>query len=152
MTAPRLSWTEILPRTYQAMIAVKTSHAQSSLGPSLILLVDLRVSQINGCAYCVDLHTRELRQRGERWQRLNSLVTWFETAFYSPRERAALAWAEGLTRLDHDHAGLHDTFESLREHFDDREIVELTWTVAEINTWNRMCIAMRAPVAEKAID
>ena len=149
VNAPRLSWAELLPKTYQAMIAVKASHAHSSLGQGLISLVDLRVSQINGCAYCVDLHARELRQRGESWLRMNSLVTWRETVFYSVRERAALEWAELLTRLHEGHKGHDSAYETLREHFNDQEIVELTWTVAEINTWNRMCIAMHAPVAEK---
>ena len=134
------------------MAAVKSSLKASTLGPQLMSLMDLRVSQINGCAYCVDLHARELRQHGEGWQRLNSLSTWRETALYSPRERAALAWAEALTRLPEGHAGHDAAFEALPAHFNEQEIVELSWAIAQINAWNRMAVGMRAPLPDKAID
>lgn len=151
VNAPRLPWTEIAPRTYQAMAAVKTTYARSTLGQVLMSLVDLRVSQINGCAFCVDMHARELRHLGEGWQRLNSLCTWRETALYSERERAALAWAELLTRLPDGHVGHDAAYETLREHFSEQETVELTWTVAQINTWNRLCVGMHAPVPDKPL-
>jgi len=153
VSSPRLPWTDIAPKTYQAMAGVKASYARAStLGKILMSLMDLRVSQINGCAFCVDMHTRELRHHGEAWQRINSLCTWRETALYSPRERAALAWAEELARLPDGHAGHDAAFEALREHFDDQEIVELTWTIAQINTWNRMAVGMHAPLPEKPIE
>jgi AhpD family alkylhydroperoxidase len=134
------------------MAAVKASTLRSTLGKALMSLIDLRVSQINGCAFCVDMHARELRQHGEGWQRINSLCTWRETTLYSPRECAALAWAEALTRLPDGHAGHDATFEALREHFNDQEVVELSWTIAQINTWNRMAVGMHAPVADRPID
>lgn len=150
--APRLPWTQLAPKSYQAMAAVKGSLGASALGKSLMSLLDLRVSQINGCAFCVDMHARELRQHGESWQRLNSLLTWRETALYSARERAALAWAEALTRLPEGHAGHDAAFEGLREHFNEQEIVELSWSVAQINAWNRMAVGMRAALPDKPME
>lgn len=150
-TAPRLPWIEISPKAYQAMAAVGATTAKSSLGPILMELVKTRVSQLNGCAFCVDMHVRDLRRLGEIWQRINSLCTWRETGLYSARERAAFHWAEVLTRLPdgHDH---HDaSFDALKDRFSDQEIVELSWAVAQINAWNRMAVGMRAPVAEKDI-
>jgi AhpD family alkylhydroperoxidase len=110
----------------------------------LIDLVFLRVSQINGCAYCVDLHAHDLLKQGEDFQRINSLTTWHETSFYSARERAALAWAEAVTRLND---GVPDhLFVALREHFTDREIADLGFAVAAMNAWNRMAISFRQPL------
>jgi AhpD family alkylhydroperoxidase len=150
--SPRLPWTDLAPKTYQAMFGVGTTLAKSSLGAALMALLETRVSQVNGCAFCLDMHVRELRRHGEAWQRINSLPTWREADLYSPRERAALNWAERMTRLADDHAGRDADFEVLKQQFSDQEIVELTWTVAKINTWNRMAIGMGMPVAEKAID
>jgi AhpD family alkylhydroperoxidase len=151
VNAPRLPWTELQPKAYQAQAAVKNSTAGSPLGKPLMSLMDLRVSQINGCAFCVDMHTRELRHHGEGWQRINSLSTWRETPLYSARERAALAWAEALTRLPDGHADHDAAFDGLRAHFSDAEIVDLSWTIAQINAWNRMAVGMRAPVADKPL-
>lgn len=150
-TAPRLPWIEMSPKSCQAMAAVGATTARSSLGTVLMELVKTRVSQLNGCAFCVDMHVRDLRQHGESWQRINSLCTWRETGLYSARERAALDWAETLTRLAEGH-GHHDAcFDALKNQFSDQEIVELSWAVAQINAWNRMAVGMRAPVAEKDI-
>jgi AhpD family alkylhydroperoxidase len=151
MKQPRLPWTTISPKSYQAMAGVSATLTQSSLGPVLMGLVLTRVSQINGCAFCLDMHVRELRHAGENWQRINSLPTWRETGLYSARDRAALDWAETLTRLGDDD-GRDARFEALKSQFSDQEIVELTWAIAQINTWNRMAIGMQAPVAEKSID
>lgn len=151
MTSPRLPWTDLAPKSYQAMAGVKTTLMRSTLGKGLMSLVDLRVSQINGCAFCVDMHARELRHHGETWQRLNSLCTWRETTLYSERERAALAWAEALTCLSDGHASHDAAFDGLRAHFNDQEIVELSWTVAQINTWNRMAAGMRTPLPDQAL-
>ena len=93
-----------------------------------------------------------LFRSGETWQRLNSLVTWRETDFYSQRERAALNWAETMTRLADHPVDREADFDALKLQFSDQEIVELTWTIATINTWNRMAIGMRAPVVEKPIE
>ncbi len=151
MKSPRLPWTEIAPKAYQAMAAVGATTAGSSLGTVLIELVKTRVSQLNGCAFCVDMHVRDLRKHGERWQRINSLVTWRETGLYSERERAVLNWAESLTRLVDHHGSRDADFEQLQTQLSDQEIVELCWTVAQINAWNRMAVGMHAPVAEKEI-
>ncbi|HEY4082908.1 MAG TPA: carboxymuconolactone decarboxylase family protein [Burkholderiaceae bacterium] len=148
----RLPWTQISPKSYQAMAGASATLAQSSLGTTLIEMVQTRVSQINGCAFCLDMHVRDLRKHGEGWQRINSLATWRETGLYSARERAALNWAEVMTRLSDGHIGHDESFEALKLQFSDQEIVELSWAIATINTWNRMAISMRAPVAEKPIE
>ncbi|WP_066270217.1 carboxymuconolactone decarboxylase family protein [Hydrogenophaga palleronii] len=148
---PRLPWIEIAPKSYQAMAATGASIAVSSLGPILMELVKTRVSQLNGCAFCVDLHVRDLRKHEETWQRINSLSTWRETGLYSARERAALNWAETMTRMVEYH-GCRDTdFELLKAQFSDQEIVELSWCIAQINAWNRMAVGMAAPVQERAL-
>jgi AhpD family alkylhydroperoxidase len=149
---PRLPWAAIAPKSYQAMVGVSASIAQSSLGSVLIELVQTRVSQLNGCAFCLDMHVRDLRKAGEGWQRINSVATWRETGLYSQRERAALNWAETLTKLVDHHGSRDADFEELKTQFSDQEIVELTWAVAQINTWNRMAIGMQMPVVEKPID
>jgi AhpD family alkylhydroperoxidase len=150
-TTPRLTWVKIAPKAFQAMIAVNGAIESSSLGKVLIDLVFARVSQINGCAYCLDMHVRDLRQQGEDWQRINSLATWREVSFFSERERAALAWAETLTRLPDHHEDRDAEFEALQAHFSELEIVELSIAIAQINAWNRMGVGMRLPVAAKAM-
>jgi AhpD family alkylhydroperoxidase len=152
MNEPRLPWTSISPKAYKAMAAVNAATADSSLGPELMDLVQTRVSQLNGCAFCVDMHARDLRKRGETWQRINSLSTWRETGLYSKRERAALNWAETMTRLVEHHGSRDAEFDELKSQFSNQEIVELTWTIAQINAWNRISIGMRNPVAEKPIE
>jgi AhpD family alkylhydroperoxidase len=152
MNEPRLPWTHLAPKSYQALAATGATLAASTLGPALMELVKTRVSQVNGCAFCVDMHVRDLRKAGEGWQRINSLATWRETGLYTGRERAALAWAETLARLADHHADRGPEFEALKPHFTDQEIVELTWAVAIINAWNRMAIGMAAPVAVRPIE
>ena len=134
------------------MAAVGATTANSSLGPVLTELVLTRVSQLNGCAFCLDMHARDLRKHGETWQRINSLLTWRETGLYSKRERAALNWAETMTRLVEYHGSRDADFDQLKDPFSDQEIVELSWAIAQINTWNRMAIGMQAPVIEKSIE
>jgi AhpD family alkylhydroperoxidase len=107
-------------------------------------LVRLRASQLNGCAYCIDMHWKDLRALGEGEQRLYGLDAWRESPYYSPRERAALAWAEAVTLI----AGAHvpdAVYESARPHFTDRELCDLTMAVAAVNAWNRLSIASRLP-------
>lgn len=152
MNSPRLPWTTLAPAQFKSMYAVSQTLAESSLGSPLIELVQTRVSQINGCAYCLDMHVRELRKGGEAWQRLNVLSAWRETDCFTAKEQAALAWAETLTRLADSHAGRDVEYQALRAHFSDEEIVELTWAVAAINTWNRMAIGMHQPVDTRPID
>ena len=152
MNQPRLPWTEISAKSYQAMAGVNVSISKSSLGHSLMELVQTRVSQINGCAFCLDMHARDLRKHGETWQRLNSLSTWRETSFYNERERAALAWAEELTRLADQHGDQDTAFAALKKQFSDQEIVELSWTIAAINAWNRMAVGMRTPPSTQPLE
>jgi AhpD family alkylhydroperoxidase len=152
MNQARLPWIQIAPKAYQAMAAVSVATHKSTLGPVLIELVQTRVSQINGCAFCLDMHVRDLRHQGESWQRINSLPTWREAGLYSARECAALNWAETMTRLADEHNDRDADFELLKAQFSDQEIVDLSWVVAQINAWNRMAIGMRAPVLEKPIE
>lgn len=113
------------------------------------------MSQINGCAYCVDLHVRDLRKAGEAWQRINSLATWREDGTYEPREQAALNWAKNLTRLADENGGTarrDAAFAQLHAHFTDTEIVDLTVRVVQINARNRMGVGTRLPVAVRPMD
>lgn len=152
MNQARLPWTQIAPKAYQALAGVNALIAKSPLGPGLMELVQTRVSQINGCAFCLDMHARELRKQGEGWQRINSVSTWREVGFYSERERAALNWAETMTRLADQHGDHEGAFEHLKDVFSEQEIVELTWTIALINAWNRMSVGMRTPPSDRPIE
>lgn len=150
MDHPRLPYNELAPEAFRAVLALSEILHGSSLGRRLLALVDARVSQINGCAYCVDMHTRQLLAEGEDLQRIALLPAWRETGLYSPRERAALQWAESLTLLRETQAP-QEHFDALREHFSDREVAELTFAVAQINAWNRMGVGMRSPVPARAM-
>jgi len=116
--------------------------AKSSIEKNLLQLIDYRVSQINGCAYCLDMHSKDLRHGGESEQRIYMLSAWRETPLYTPRERAALAWAESVTLLDEGHVP-DEVYEEVRKEFSEDELIELTMAVAAINTWNRLNIAFR---------
>lgn len=151
-TAARLNWFKLVPKSFDAMLAVSGSIESSTLGKVLLDLVFTRVSQINGCAYCLDMHVRDLRRQGEGWQRINSVPAWREVSFFNARERAALGWAESLTRLADSHDDREAEFAALKAQFSDLEIAELTVAIAQINTWNRLNVAMRVPVAAKALD
>jgi len=150
-TRARLPWHQLAPQAQKAMVGVAAALADSTLGTKLIDLVQLRVSQVNGCAYCVDKHARDLLKMGEDLQRINSLTTWHEVGLYDARERAALQWAESLTQVTDTRAPDAD-FEQLRAHFDEREITELTLVVAMMNAWNRMGVGMRMPVVPKPLQ
>jgi AhpD family alkylhydroperoxidase len=150
MDTPRLPHTQLAPEAFRAMLATSEVLHRSSLGKKLLALLDVRVSQLNGCAYCLDMHARELLATGEELQRLTSLPTWHETSLYTERERAALQWAEDLTLLSDSHAP-QEHFDALRPHFSDQEIAELTFSIAQINAWNRLGVAMRLPVARRTV-
>ena len=150
-TTPRLNWFKTIPKTFEAVLAVNASIDSSTVGKTVLDLVFARVSQINGCAYCLDKHERDLRQQGEDWQRINSLATWREVSFFNERERAALAWAETLTRLADRHEDRDAEFEALKANFSELEIVELSIAIAQINAWNRMGVGMRSQVPAKAM-
>jgi len=115
---------------------------ESSLEEGLLHLIKLRASQINGCAYCLDMHWKDLRASGENEQRMYSLDAWRECPYYSERERAALAWTEAVTKISEGHAE-DSLYDEVRKHFNDRELADLTVTVATINAWNRLAIASR---------
>jgi len=129
---------------YQAMLALETYIRKSSnLEPSLLDLVRMRASQINGCAYCLDMHSKDARAAGEAEQRLYCLPAWRETPFYSDRERAALAWTEAVTEIADGHVP-DEVFEEARKHFTEEELGYLTLAIVTINGWNRLSIAFRA--------
>jgi len=136
--------------TIKPMLALAAQIKESGLDPALVHLVEIRASQINGCAYCIDMHTTEARRAGESEIRIYMLPAWRESSRYSPRERAALAWTEALTLIAQTHAP-DDVYEALRAQFSEKECVALTLAVAAINSWNRLAIASRAePMSERA--
>ena len=141
----RFPYATLVPPSYSAMLALSRASANASVGKVLIDLVYLRVSQMNACAYCVDLHWRDLLAQGDDLQRLNTLVAWREVDFFDRREQAALAWAESLNELHRTHVSDAD-YTAVREHFDEREVAELTFAVAQMNAWNRIAIASRMQV------
>lgn len=137
----RIDWAKAAPDAYKAMLGLEQALARSGLETSLLELIRLRASQINGCAYCVNMHANDARKAGETEARLQTLSVWEETRFFTERERAALAWVESLTRLPEKHAP-QDQFDGLREHFNDAEIANLTLAIATINAWNRFGVGM----------
>ena len=139
----RLDFKKASPDAYKAMAAVESCVRQSGVEHALLELVKTRVSQINGCAYCLDMHTKEARAHGETEQRLFVLSAWRETTFYSDRERAALAWAEAVTRISAD-AVPDELFAEVRRHFDEKSLVDLTLAIIAINGWNRLAIPFRS--------
>ncbi len=116
----------------------------STIEPRLLHLIDMRVSQINGCAYCLDMHSKDLRYDGETEQRIYLLNAWRETSLYTERERAALAWAEAVTLVSDTHVP-DDVYEEASKCFTAEELADLTFAIAMINTWNRFSIAFRMP-------
>lgn len=140
----QLDYASLAPQALKAQLGLESYIRQSGLEESLMQLVKLRASYINGCAYCVDMHTKDARLAGETEQRLYAVPIWRETPFFTPRERVALAWAEAVTEISN---GVSDElFELGREHFTDKELVDLTMVVVTINGWNRLSITFRAPV------
>jgi AhpD family alkylhydroperoxidase len=139
----RPSYKEVSPGAYSAVLALENHVSKSGLDRALLDLVYLRVSQVNRCAYCVDMHSKDLRAAGEKNERIDGLAVWRETPFYSARERAALAYAEAVTVLDAAHVSDAE-FEAARAQFSQSEIVELTLAISTINVWNRMSIAFRS--------
>lgn len=142
MHIERVTPNEAAPEGYAALRAVEAYIRRSGLPQSLIELVKMRASQINGCAYCLDTHSKDARKHGETEQRLYLLDGWHESPVYTPAERAALAWTDALTLVSETHAPDKD-YEGLRKHFADKEIVDLTILVGMINLWNRLAIGMR---------
>ena len=140
---PRMNFYRAAPDAIKALVAVESQVTASGLEQSLIELVKTRASQINGCAYCINMHTEDARKHGETEQRLYLLNAWRESPLYSERERAALAWTEALTLVSETHAPDAD-YEAVCAEFTDGELVNLTTLIGTINAWNRIAIGFRA--------
>ncbi|AJG19240.1 carboxymuconolactone decarboxylase family protein [Cupriavidus basilensis] len=138
----RLDFYKANPAAIKAVLGLEERIGKSGLEKPLVELVRLRASQINGCAYCIDLHTTDARKGGENDRRLATLSAWRETPFFTDRERAALAWTEALTLVAQDHVP-DAAWEAVRPHFSDAELVDLTLLIATINSWNRFAISFR---------
>ena len=141
----RLDYGKAAPGSVQAMYELQEFSEGSGLERPLLELIKTRVSQINGCAFCIDMHTKDARAAGETEQRLYGLSAWREAPYYSERERAALAWAEGVTLISQTHAS-DEEYEAARAQFSEEELIKLTVVVIAINGWNRLATAFREPV------
>lgn len=140
---PRIDARKHAQGAQQAMLALEKYLAECGLDHKLLHLLKMRASQINGCAYCIDMHSKDARALGETELRLYELDAWRETPFYTDRERAALAWVEAITLVSQTHVP-DSVFEEVRKHFSDKEIIDLTFVASTINAWNRLAIALRA--------
>src|SRR5579875_2763295 len=140
--AARIDYEKIAPGAVQAMLKVEEYVRGSGLERSLLELVRLRASQMNGCAYCVDMHTKDARDRGETEQRLYAVAVWQDAPFFTEKERAALAWTEAVTWVSWQHVP-DNVYQDARRHFSEKELVDLTMAVVAINGWNRLSISFR---------
>jgi AhpD family alkylhydroperoxidase len=140
---PRMEYWKAAPGAFKAMAALETTLHGSGLDAGFLHMVKLRASQINGCAYCIDMHWKDARAAGESDQRLYGLDAWREAPYYSERERAGLEWTEALTKITEGHVP-DAVYEAARAHFSDKELADLSWAVAAINAWNRVAIAFRS--------
>jgi AhpD family alkylhydroperoxidase len=140
---PRIPYNKYSPEALRAMYALEKHLKTCGLEEKLLHLVKLRASQMNGCAYCIDMHSKDARAAGDTEMRLYALNAWRETPFFTSRERAALAWTEALTFISQNHAP-DELYDATRKEFTETELVDLTYAVATINSWNRLAIAMRA--------
>lgn len=132
------------PKVLQAMLGLNAAYEDSTLEPALLELVKLRASQLNGCGYCIDMHTKDARLAGETEQRLYLLNAWWETSLYTEREQAALAWTEAVTRLEGQRVP-DAVYEQVRAQFNEEELAQLTLAVVAINGWNRFNVAFNVP-------
>ena len=143
----RIDFKKVSPAAYRAQFGLEEFVHKSGFDPKLLELVKIRASQLNRCAYCIDMHTKDARAAGETEQRIYLLSAWEEAPFYSERERAALEWTETLTLLA-EHGAPDDVFERVRRHFTDEEMVKLTMAIVAINGWNRLEVGFRGDVGE----
>ena len=139
----RMEYWKIAPGGFKAMSSLETYLNGCGLDSGLLHMVKLYASQINGCAYCIDMHWKDARAAGQSEQRLYGLNAWRESPYYTDRERAALEWTEALTRVTNGHVS-DAVYETVRTHFSDKELTDLTWAIAAINAWNRVSIAFRS--------
>jgi AhpD family alkylhydroperoxidase len=141
----RIDYAQAFPEAIKAMGMMEASLRHSGLEKPLLELVKLRASQLNGCAYCIDMHTKDARAGGETEQRLYGLTAWREAPYFTDRERAALSWTEAITNIQEGHA-TQAAYDEARKEFDESELVKLTFAITAINTWNRIAIAFRPDV------
>ena len=141
---PRLPYTKLAPEAYNSLQSVgHYLRTGTALGPVLIELVDLRASQLNGCEFCIAMHTHELLQHHEPKSRIDAVANWRTSDAFTPREKAALAWTEELTNIQNGHAS-DQAFAAVSEFFKDKDLVDLTFAIVTINAWNRLAISFRA--------
>ena len=140
----RLNLLKIAPESWNAMIALQGTVNKCGLEPVILELVKLRASQLNGCAFCIAMHTRDALKHGISQEKMHLLNAWRETPLYSEREQAALAWTEALTFITQGHAA-DKVYQQVRQQFNDKEVGALTFAVTVINAWNRLSISMRKP-------
>lgn len=141
---PRIDYRKAVPQeALHSLYGLEQYVRKSGLETKLLELVRMRASQINGCAFCIDMHSKDARAEGETEQRLYGLSAWRETPFYTDRERAGLEWTEAVTLVSHDHVP-DEIFERVRQHFSEGELVNLTLAVIAINGWNRLAVSFRA--------
>lgn len=145
MKKQRLDYGKVAPDGIKGLLEIEKFIHKSDLNPTILELVKMRASQLNGCAYCMDMHSKDARANGETEQRLYLLNAWREAPFYSEKERAALEWTEALTLISQNHIS-DELFESVSSHFNEKELMALTMTIVGINGWNRLSIAFRTEV------
>lgn len=138
----RVDYGKVSPEAVHAQLQIEKFVRNSSLDKKIIELIKMRCSMINGCAFCLDMHSKDALAEGETTQRLFGLGAWRETTYYTPRERAALAWAEAVTQISTNHVE-DDLYNEVKAQFSDKEMVELTMAVIAINGWNRLAISFR---------
>jgi len=147
----RIDHRQVAPGAIKALSGLNAYHErEGAIEPKLRYLIELRVSQINGCAFCVDKHSQEAREVGETQQRLDCLPAWREVLFFDDRERAALDWAEAVTLIAQSHVP-DDVYEQARQHFSEKELVDLTMIVVDMNAWNRLAISFRKAPAPRQV-
>lgn len=147
----RLNWYKILPESYTAIKGMENYLEKSLLEPKLKELIKIRASQINGCNYCIDLHTKDALALGESMERIHTVYAWRDSSLYSPRERAALDWCESLTQISETGAP-DEVYEEVERLFNAEEIVELTFVIVTINAWNRLTIGFRTEVGNYTLS
>ncbi|GAB3626045.1 alkylhydroperoxidase [Pandoraea terrae] len=143
----RLNYIKASPRPFEHLSTLSRYFHDCGFPGGLLELVWLRASQLNGCAYCTDMHVADALKLGEAPRRLHLIAAWREANLYSPAERAALAWTEAVTNVQDGHVPDH-VFEGLKPHFDERQIADLTYAIATINAWNRLAVAFRVPLPD----
>jgi AhpD family alkylhydroperoxidase len=146
--ASRIDYPTVAPEFYKALNGAHAALLRTGFDKKLIDLVFQRISQINGCAFCVELHGRDLRAAGETAERLDSIAAWHESPYFTEREKAALAWAESLTRVADTHAP-DDVYEEVRKHFSEVETANLTYAIALMNAYNRVAVGLRREPPKK---